>query len=121
MTLHPEPVGAYPIHARDKAINGHCRSDEVLTDIFSFDNPDIVSSSSQEQPASTTAQNSRDAYSTHAHNVPRSKPPMAQHFTHIGRRLAIARNTACALDGTWTCVVCGEGQMNHPELVQHLA
>ena len=46
---------------------------------------------------------------------------MAQHFTHIGRRLAIARNTACALDGTWTCVVGSEGQMNHSELVQHLA
>src|SRR3546814_9960168 len=28
MTLHPEPVGAYPIHARDNALNGHCGSDE---------------------------------------------------------------------------------------------
>ena len=46
---------------------------------------------------------------------------MAQHFAHIGRRLAIARNTASALDGTWTCVVGSEGQMNYPELVQHLA
>lgn len=55
MTLHPEPVGAYPIHARGNAINGHCRSDEVLTDIIAFDNPDIVSSSSQEHPASTAA------------------------------------------------------------------
>src|SRR3546814_5868316 len=27
MTLHPEPVGAYPIHARDNALNGHCGSD----------------------------------------------------------------------------------------------
>ncbi len=54
MTLHPEPVGAYPIHARDKAINGHCRSDEVLTDIFAFDNPDIVSSSSQDHSAPAT-------------------------------------------------------------------
>lgn len=55
MTLHPEPVGAYSIHARDKAINGHCRSDEVLTDIFAFDNPDIVSSSSQDNSAPATA------------------------------------------------------------------
>jgi hypothetical protein len=34
MTLHPEPVGAYPIHARDNAFNGHCISNEVLTNII---------------------------------------------------------------------------------------
>src|SRR3546814_1871330 len=55
MTLHPEPVGAYPIHARDNALNGHCGSDEVLTDIIAFDNPDIVSSCSQNHSASTAA------------------------------------------------------------------
>lgn len=55
MTLHPEPVGAYPIHARDNAINGHCISDEVLTYIIAFDNPDIVSSSSQDHSAPATA------------------------------------------------------------------
>ncbi|GGN58961.1 hypothetical protein GCM10011349_39010 [Novosphingobium indicum] len=46
---------------------------------------------------------------------------MAQHFAHIGRRLAIAWNTAGALDGTGTCIVGGKGQMNYPELVEHLA
>lgn len=51
MTLHPEPVGAYPIYASDNAINGHCRSDEVLTDIIAFDNPDIASSNSQDHSA----------------------------------------------------------------------
>ena len=46
---------------------------------------------------------------------------MAQHFAHIVRCLTIAWNTACALDGAWTCVVGGKGQMNYPELVEHLA
>lgn len=55
MTLHPEPVGAYPIHARDNAFNGHCISNEVLTNIIAFDNPDIVRSGSQDHSASATA------------------------------------------------------------------
>ena len=46
---------------------------------------------------------------------------MAQHFAHIGRRLAIAWNTAGAFDGAGTCIVGGKGQMNYPELVEHLA
>lgn len=55
MILHPEPVGAYPIHARDNALNGHLGSDEVFTDIIAFDNPDIISRCSQDHSASTAA------------------------------------------------------------------
>lgn len=49
------------------------------------------------------------------------QPPVTQHVPHISRCFAILRNPAGAANCSGSSIVGGEGEMDHSELIEHLA